>query len=52
MKVRNPFKFNRRTFLGRTSGVLGSMALAQLLQQESSHGAINESATHHPAKAK
>jgi hypothetical protein len=52
MKHENPLEPNRRAFLGHTTGALGSMALAHLLQQEKSYSAWTDRTSHHSATAK
>ncbi|MFO0846263.1 MAG: DUF1501 domain-containing protein [Gemmataceae bacterium] len=50
------FALNRRAFLGRTAGGLGSLALTQLLAAEAARAAPGDplapKVPHHPAKAK
>jgi hypothetical protein len=51
------FRITRRAFLGRSSGLLGSLALAHLLAQERASGQpsadpLAPRAPHHPAKAR
>lgn len=48
----SPFEFNRRAFLGRSTGALGMMALAHLLGEEAAQGATASPPTHHAPKAK
>ena len=48
MKFDNPYLHNRRAFLGRTTGALGSLALTHLLQQSQARAASNASQSFKP----
>jgi hypothetical protein len=53
-EMRSVFQMNRRAFLGRYAGCLGSLALAHLLGDEAraSGGAFSTQSPHHTPKAK
>ena len=47
-----PFSLNRRAFLGQSTGALGMMALAQLLQHDAAQAKTYTAPPHHAPKAK